>query len=339
MLTDPDLPLFSNPVGLWWVPDSLFSMFIGSGSDMVHLPLPAVTQECLENRIDVSKRCELNQTEDVIFGDSRGSCDRPHVNTLKIAASNMKSSISENDNLKARMSPAYSAYDDFTMTTTVVNDILTGWASRGVDKYGFDLRLETCQWVADNLEHVVKTMIPESHPRTYVESQNTALAAFAISLAVIAIIISIGTTAGVTFKWKKKSLKGVQIEFLCFLLAGVLMISIGSLLLALEPSTSTCTASIWFMCVGYTTELVPTLIRVSTIIKIVRNSMKLKVVKVNKKKLIGKSIGFCILVSAFYCSIMSFTYTSLITYMNTIIGNDILHAVDDPGYAAIQFKL
>lgn len=45
----------------------------------------------------------------------------------------------------------------------------------------------------------------------------------------------------VYYKWKKKTSKGVQIEFLCFLLVGLLMISIGGLTLALEPSTGTCT--------------------------------------------------------------------------------------------------
>jgi hypothetical protein len=60
----------------------------------------------------------------------------------------------------------------------------------------------------------------------------------------------------VYYKWKKKTSKGVQIEFLCFLLVGLLMISIGGLTLALEPSTGTCTASVWFSNVGFITELV-----------------------------------------------------------------------------------
>jgi hypothetical protein len=46
-----------------------------------------------------------------MFGDSRGSCGKPHINTLKIAASNLQSSIKENSNPKARMSPAYGAFE------------------------------------------------------------------------------------------------------------------------------------------------------------------------------------------------------------------------------------
>lgn len=78
------------------------------------------------------------------------------------------------------------------------------------------------------------------------------------------------------------------------------MVSVGSLLMALEPSTWTCVASIWMINIGYTTQIIPTLICVSTIIKIVRASRRMKIVKVDKRKLFLRSISLSA-IAAVYC--------------------------------------
>ena len=78
------------------------------------------------------------------------------------------------------------------------------------------------------------------------------------------------------------------------------MVSIGGLLLAIEPSKGTCIGSMWLINIGYTSQLVPTLICVSTIIKIVKDSMKMKRVTVDRKKMFRRSIGFSGL-AAVYC--------------------------------------
>jgi hypothetical protein len=75
------------------------------------------------------------------------------------------------------MNLVYFVYNDFTVNTAVVNNILTSWVGRGVDKCGFDLRYSTCDWMAENLEHVAKSYIPPSHPRTLVESNKIARSA------------------------------------------------------------------------------------------------------------------------------------------------------------------
>ena len=52
--------------------------------------LPSPTQECVENRVDTSKRCNEDVTEEELFGDSRGYCAQPNFSTLKIAAANLQ---------------------------------------------------------------------------------------------------------------------------------------------------------------------------------------------------------------------------------------------------------
>mmetsp|Transcript_7396 Transcript_7396/g.14035 ORF Transcript_7396/g.14035 Transcript_7396/m.14035 type:complete len:466 (-) Transcript_7396:292-1689(-) len=221
---------------------------------------------------------------------------------MKVAVGNMESNIQENKNPKSRMSPAHIVYNDFSVTDLHMDEILTNWVNRGVDKYNFDLRFATCRWMAENLDYIVETMIPPSHPRIVVEASNTSpLAIFTLVLSAIAIILTIFTAFGMYVQWRQGTLgRSVQIEFLALLLAGLFLVSIGSLLLALKPSKVTCTGSIWMVIFGYTLQLVPTLMRVSAIIKIIRASRKFRIVKVNIKALFTRSIGISA-IAALYC--------------------------------------
>eukprot|EP00581_Thalassiosira_minuscula_P019956 CAMPEP_0183713740 /NCGR_PEP_ID=MMETSP0737-20130205/8494_1 /TAXON_ID=385413 /ORGANISM="Thalassiosira miniscula, Strain CCMP1093" /LENGTH=971 /DNA_ID=CAMNT_0025942567 /DNA_START=126 /DNA_END=3041 /DNA_ORIENTATION=+ len=293
----------SDVIGWWWEPDVTASLFVGSESELTQVLLPKVTQECLDNRIDIQKRCDPNATEFEIYGDSKGSCGELPSRLRKIAAKVVQTSIKQNNNLKSRMSPAYEVYQDFSMDEVQINEILEEWTFRKQEESSYDLRVSTCKWMANNLENVIKSFVPPSYPRTFVKSQNSALSICAILFSAIAILISLGTTGGILYKHRNGTVgRGAQIEFLLLLLAGLFMVSIGSLLLALEPSTGTCTGSVWMVNVGYTTQLVPTIIRVSTIIKIVRSSLKMKIVKVDKKKLLQKSIGISG-IAALFCTL------------------------------------
>lgn len=172
-------------------------------------------------------------------------------------------------------------------------------------KYGFDLRLATCKWMTENLEHIMKSFVPPSHPRKLVPSNNSGLTIAAFLISAVSILLAVFTTGGIIYKKREVSLGRSrqvlpQVEFLLFLLVGILMVSIGGLLLATEPSKGTCIGSMWLINIGYTAQLVPTLICVSTILKIVKDSMKMKRVTVDKKKMFRRSIGF-IGLAAVYC--------------------------------------
>ena len=58
--------------------------------------------------------------------------------------------------------------------------------------------------------------------------------------------------------------------------------------------------SVWLINVGYSLQLVPMIIRVSTIINVVQASRKMKIVKVNMQKLLVRSIGITAIM-ALYC--------------------------------------
>ena len=55
--------------------------------------LPTGTQECLDNRVDIMKRCDPDATEFDLYGDSKGACGKPHVTTQKFAVDNLQVSL------------------------------------------------------------------------------------------------------------------------------------------------------------------------------------------------------------------------------------------------------
>lgn len=177
-------------------------------------------------------------------------------------------------------------------------------ASLGLDPLSeFDLcRLHREEM--DDEDNTVCTKYDPKNQRTFLNAPKyTATAIVALVVSALSIIFTIGTTIGILYPSKKGTQrKSAQIEFLLLLLLGLFLVSLGSLLLALEPSEGSCISSMWMINVGYTTQLVPTIMRVSTIIKIVQASKKMRIVKVDKKKLFTKSVGISA-IAALYCAL------------------------------------
>ena len=235
-------------------------MLKGSGSDLIPVVLPAITQECLDNRIETSMRCNANATEFDIYGSKEGSCGTDNIFTTKAAVANMQEAIDGLVSPMSRMSPAYDLYREFSITALQIDEILTEWVGRKNDMYNFDLRLATCKWMADNIDHIMENFIPDSHPRAFIQASSTktdAMTIVAILFSAIAIAAVVSTTGGILYLQKKGTLRrSGQIEFLLLLLAGLFFVSIGSFLMAMEPRDGTCISAIWMINVGYSTQLV-----------------------------------------------------------------------------------
>eukprot|EP00957_Ditylum_brightwellii_P075448 5734086-Ditylum_brightwellii.AAC.1 len=73
-----------------------------------------------------------------------------------------------------------------------------------------------------------------------------------------------------------------------------LLISIGAILLAVPATDSTCGASIWFVNLGYTLELVPLILKVAAINKLMVAAKKMKRVVVQRKSLFYGVAGVCL---------------------------------------------
>lgn len=293
----------SDVIGIWWTPDATLIEFEGTDSELIPVFLPTPTQECINNRVDLSFQCDPDATVAERYGDLKGSCGEPPAGIKKVTGENMKSRIETNDEPRARMSPAYSFFQHFSVTDLQVNEILVEWVNRKKDS--FDLRLATCQWMANNLDFVQKAL-PPTHPREFVSAKTQkmpAIAIFATTVSVISILVVVCATLLICQKQYKHAgtvAKISQFEFVLLLLVGLFMVAVGSLTLSTEPSSGSCVASAWLVTVGYTMQLGPLLVKISVIVSILAASKKLKRVVINLKTLLAKSFGLGAL-GAIFC--------------------------------------
>lgn len=247
------------------------------------------------------KRCDPTATEFDLVGKKEGACKLGPTALKKIALGNMQSNIKNHKDLRAQMSPAYDIYKNFEFTDLQMSAILSEWTKINIDP-GFDLRFTTCKWIVNNMDHILN-FIPKTHPRIFVESSvMTGFSIAAVTLSAAALLVVLVTMLIICRKHKAATTRVKQIEFLVLLLAGLFMVALGSLLMALYPSSGTCIASVWLITVGYTLELVPLLVKVSAIIKLIQAAKKMKRVAVNKRKLISQALILST-IAAIFCLI------------------------------------
>lgn len=277
----------NNLMTMWWTPEALHSTYLGSQSEMQKISLTWPTQACFENRITNEQRCASENILDQV-GDPVGACDEAPQLLHKIIASSLYTTTHADGISEARRSPAYDTIKAFKMSELQLGDILKTWIMRDVDKHGFDPRLATCQWVWDNLPHI-ESFIPRSYPRVAEEKpfHEDPLLIFALVLGVIGTLLVIGTTIFTYIRRDCYAIMYAQVEFVFLLLLGLFLNSIGAMVLVMEASPVTCIISSWLLLLGYTTQLVSLLIKVSAIHKLTKAAQRLRRLVLPKPQLFG----------------------------------------------------
>lgn len=136
-------------------------------------------------------------------------------------------------------------------------------------------------------------------PKQIQEDHFGPLAIISTILGTIATVHVLIITASVEKARKTPVIRMAQIEFLRLLLAGLLLISVGAIVAAVPPSNGTCVSAVWLLNIGYTLELIPTVVKVAALNKLMTAGKKLKRVKVEKKKLLRAVALIMVLVVAF----------------------------------------
>lgn len=157
----------SNLVTMWWTPEAIHTTYLGTESEMQKISLTWPTQECVNNRITSKQRCEASTPEEQA-GLAVGACDEAPQMLHKVIVKNLYAATYHSGIPEAKRSPAYDTVKSFSIAELQFGDILRAWINRDVDKYGFDQRWATCQWVVDNLDHV-ESLIPRTFPRVAAE--------------------------------------------------------------------------------------------------------------------------------------------------------------------------
>jgi hypothetical protein len=66
-------------------------------------------------------------------------------------------------------------------------------------------------------------------------------------------------------KWQKTAICHAQLDFMCLLLLGLLLVLITGVISAVSNTDAQCVSIAWLISIGYTLELVPLIIKVFAI--------------------------------------------------------------------------
>ena len=252
----------SNLIGIWWTPDTLRESFIGTDSEFQRVPLPPLTPECFHERVDITEHCKLNAST---MGVPEGACDESPQALKKVIALGLYATTHSLEVQEPLWSPAHELLKLFYINNIQISEIFFNWLKMNVDKYGYDPREATCQWIVENLD-TLKDFIPETYPRVIKESNsrdNLFYVSTAISLLALLLVIFV---CSMTFRnQNRQSVKAAQIEFLWLLLVGLFLLAAGSIINSLPPTDFTCMVVIWLVNLGYTLELVPLIVKVAAL--------------------------------------------------------------------------
>jgi len=286
----------SNVIMYWWSPDFLFESFVGTDAEFTRIALPNPTQTCIENRVYSLDRCpEFGiATAEELAGSPLGACDDPPNPISKIISTGLHDMTFDPSIPDALRSPGYDVVKQFGLSDLQLSDVFQYWK-----KYN-DPREAVCEWVVDNQEWAME-FIPRTHPRVLKQetTRSRPLQYASYSLAGLALIMVIGTSAAVVQNRKKRAIVFAQIEFLVLLLAGLFIISLGALMTSLPASDGTCVASVWFINIGYSLELIPLLVKISAINKLMSAASRMKRVVLSRNALFGTVLLICLAVVMF----------------------------------------
>ena len=294
----------SNLMTIWWQPEAMYSTYLGTEAEMQRVVLPTPTQECVENRMDSTKRCEFDDPMEQ-YGDPAGACDEAPQLLQKVIASGLYDGTFRDKISEARRSPAYDAIKAFRVSELQFGRMLQHWINRGVDTYGFDPRLATCLWVADNLDNL-EDFIPRSHPRVGQETDplDSPLFYVAILVGSLATVMAVITSVLTYRRRTGYVMKFSQVEFLFILLVGILCVSVGSIVLAIQPTNTSCLASVWLLSLGTTLELIPLIVKVGAMNQLMTAAKKMKRIVLTRRHLFG-TVGLFVFVIVLFLVLWS----------------------------------
>jgi len=197
---------------------------------------------------------------------------------------------------EAERSAAYATLKNFMISDLHMTDMLNSWYSRDIDRFGYDPREAVCSWVSNNTD-VLLRFVPSGYPRvmkdtrTYNEPYLYAAIAFAC-LVIIVVLVS----SYLTHIWSSKpAIRAAQVDFLYLILLGFLFTGASAIMIAIEPSTATCTTQQWLVTLGYTLSYVPLLVKVAAINKIQQQAKRMKRLIIQRSQLfgiVGAALGF-----------------------------------------------
>lgn len=270
-----------------YITDPPFSEFVGTDAEPTRVTLPRPTQQCVESRVHGINQCKVNATDLEIFGEALGACDTSPEPLKKVFGKTFRRITVGEDIPEVFKSPALDAVRLYQVTELHYTEIYNLWLERKTDKWGFDFRDATCQWAVNNLE-LLKTFIPDSHPRVLQEmrSRNPGLLTAAFSIGIITAFAVFVCLALAHVKRKTKLIYYLQAEFINMLLLGMLLVALSAIFLAAPIAEWTCILMPWAANFGFVLQLVPLHARMTAILKLATAGKHMQRVRLKTNKLL-----------------------------------------------------
>ena len=288
----------SDVMGFWWQPEGSFQSYQGTDAEHTRITLTRPSQTCYDNRVNPLERC--GDDFDKLVGSPLGSCDTAPQALTKILAGNLQA-LSEDPELPESLwSPAYQAVTNYKITALQLQDIFQGWLDKNTDKWHYDPREATCEWVVENFE-LVKSFVPETYPRVLSTRDASNETLFIIACCFAVLVMAIVVISGAfTFRKRGSSIMHhTQIEFMYLLLAGVFIVAAAALLNSIPPTDMTCVVLPWLYNIGYCFTLLPTLVKIDAINRLFSSGKQMQHVRLSQKVLFGSVLLACTLATTF----------------------------------------
>jgi hypothetical protein len=287
----------SHVMMIYMKPEALYQEFLNTDYAFQRIAFPETTEECVKARRPDRLRCSDTASFEDRMGDKAGTCDEAEEALQSVIVKALKEITMGDDIPEAVKSPAYDAVKEFKIHNLQIGEIFLRWVHTYHRDTHIGLREAACEWVVDNLD-VLEAFVPDSFPRVVKEmdSQPTTLSISATIVAGAAIVCSLAASAATYVNRGKTSIILAQIEFLWILLAGLTLVSTGSLVGSFKPTDATCVATVWFVNLGYSLELVPLLVKSVALNHVMSAGRRMRRSKMNTTVLFGAVAIITILV-------------------------------------------
>jgi 7 transmembrane sweet-taste receptor of 3 GCPR len=273
----------SNLIMYYWTPEALYQQFAGTDAEFIRVSMPPPSQKCQEARRLETDQCNPDFNKRI--GSPDGICEESAKNLYKLVVGNLYETDLVEDAIR---SPAYEALELFQMTELQLGQIFDYQREEPTPRHA------VCRWIVQNME-TFKTFVPRSYPRLLRDESKSRdpLVSTALVLAIVATAAVACTIYAVVRCRHLRAIRLAQIEFLYFLLAGLLLVAGGSVMVA---AGGKCVVVIWFINFGYTLELVPLIVKVAAVNQLLGAARQFRRVVISRKSLFSAVFGisFCV---------------------------------------------
>ena len=225
----------SNLMMMWWTPEPLYQLYLGSGSEMQPVALKPYTLGCFETQeSQIVETCEANHSQRV--GPPEAACDNPAQSLSKLITGKLYDLSNDPSIPEAAVSPAHGMLSRFRITEVQLGQLFDLWETEPTP------RDAVCEWAAENID-LLLSLAPYSYPRIIEEQPHSAFGWSMIGLGVAAFLVVLGTALCVRHFKDKPAIRYAQLDFLCILLAGSFLVVIGAIIIGVPASNASCIVS------------------------------------------------------------------------------------------------